>query len=66
MGFEGYREVNAAMHHTMGLLRSGLERTGKFVLVSAADGALPLVAFHLKDDPERTFDEFHVADRLRM
>jgi hypothetical protein len=24
------------------------------------------VAFHLKDDPGRSYDEFHVADRLRM
>jgi glutamate decarboxylase len=30
------------------------------------DAGLPLVAFHLKDDPKRSYDEFHIAERLRM
>lgn len=41
---------------------------GAFEVISAEDG-LPLVAFHLKDDPagkQRSYDEFHVAERLRM
>lgn len=24
------------------------------------------MAFHLKDDPNRSYDEFHIAERLRM
>lgn len=34
--------------------------------VISSDQGLPLVAFHLKDDPDRSYDEFHVAERLRM
>jgi hypothetical protein len=47
------------------LLLQGLLDMGLFEIISAGDG-LPLVAFHLKDDPERKYDEFHVAERLRM
>lgn len=34
--------------------------------VVSSDCGLPLVAFHLKDDPARSFDEFHISERLRM
>ncbi|GBF92913.1 glutamate decarboxylase [Raphidocelis subcapitata] len=67
MGFEGYREVNLHMLNSMRLLVAGLKKMGAWVIVSS-DKGLPLVAFHLKDLPGggRGYDEFHVADRLRM
>lgn len=43
----------------------GLLDTGMFEVISSSDG-LPLVAFHLKEQPDRSYDEFHVAERLRM
>lgn len=65
-GFIGYREINKAMQHTAFLLRAGLAKLGAFEIVSAEHG-LPLVAFHLRDTPGgRGYDEFHIADRLRM
>lgn len=39
-------------HTCMQVLREGIERTGHFDVISPDDG-LPLVAFHLKDDPNR-------------
>lgn len=66
MGFEGYAEVNKHMLRTMDLLSEGLEKLGVFEIISAK-GGLPLVAFHLKDgDGSRQYDEFQIADRLRM
>lgn len=64
MGFEGYKEVNKHMLATTALLRDGLLNLGLFEVISTSDG-LPLVTFHLKDDPDRTYDEFQIADRLR-
>ena len=46
------------------VLRTGIERLG-FVIISSNPG-LPLVTFHLSDDPRRGYDEFQIADRLRM
>jgi glutamate decarboxylase len=46
-------------------VRQGLLDMGMFDIISGDDG-LPLVAFHLKDNPQRKYDEFHVAERLRM
>lgn len=66
MGFEGYREVNIHMLNSMNSLAAGLKKMGHWEIVSGDEG-LPLVAFHLKDVPGgRTYNEFDVADRLRM
>jgi len=43
----------------------GLLDMGTFEVISSTEG-LPLVAFHLKEQPDRSYDEFHVAERLRM
>lgn len=64
-GREGYKAINKAMYNVMKQLSKGLVQMGMFEIISATDG-LPLVAFHLKDDPDRQFDEFHIAERLRM
>ncbi|KAI8465488.1 MAG: glutamate decarboxylase [Monoraphidium minutum] len=65
LGFSGYSEVNKHMLHSMQVLAAGLTAMGVFEIISS-DKGLPLVAFHLKDDPDRGFDEFGVAERLRM
>lgn len=65
LGFEGYREINKHMLRTADVLVEGLRKLGVFEVISSAEG-LPLVAFHLKDDESRTYDEFYIADRLRM
>lgn len=44
------------------VLKDGLEKTGKFNIVSKDDG-VPLVAFSLKDNSR--FNEFQVSDLLR-
>lgn len=44
------------------VLKEGLEKTGKFVIVSKDEG-VPLVAFSLKDN--RRHDEFEVSEILR-
>ena len=44
------------------VLKEGLERTGRFTIVSKDDG-VPLVAFTLKDHSH--FNEFQVSDLLR-
>lgn len=44
------------------VLKEGLEKTGRFNIVSKDDG-VPLVAFTLKD--HNHFDEFQVSDMLR-
>lgn len=44
------------------VLKEGLERTGRFDIVSK-DNGVPLVAFSLKDN--RRHDEFEVSDMLR-
>ena len=58
--------ARARPHPKPQALAAGLEATGAFTIISDGAGGLPLVAFHLKDDPGRGFDEFHVAERLRM
>lgn len=44
------------------VLREGLEKTGRFNIVSKDEG-VPLVAFSLKDNSSHT--EFEVSDMLR-
>ena len=65
LGFAGYKAVCEHMLSTRDALIKGLEGMGVFEIISDAEG-LPLVAFHLKDDGDRGYDEFHIADRLRM
>nr|ADQ43188.1 glutamate decarboxylae 4 [Schrenkiella parvula] len=62
LGFEGYRNVMDNCRENMMVLRQGLEKTGRFNIVSKEDG-VPLVAFSLKDSSRH--DEFEVAETLR-
>lgn len=49
-------------HENAMVLKEGLEKTGRFNIVSKDDG-VPLVAFSLKDNSRH--DEFEVAEMLR-
>ncbi|KAG2553510.1 glutamate decarboxylase 1-like [Panicum virgatum] len=61
-GFEGYRNIMENCHENAMLLKRGLERTGRFDIVSKDEG-VPLVAFSLKDRSRH--DEFEISDMLR-
>ncbi|KAH7570791.1 hypothetical protein JRO89_XS05G0190900 [Xanthoceras sorbifolium] len=62
LGFEGYRNVMENCHENAMVLKQGLEKTGRFNIVSK-DHGVPLVAFSLKDN--KFHDEFEVAEMLR-
>ncbi|KAF7045350.1 hypothetical protein CFC21_054462 [Triticum aestivum] len=61
-GFEGYRNIMENCQENAMVVKEGLERTGRFNIVSKDQG-VPLVAFSLKDHTRH--DEFEVSDMLR-
>ncbi|KAG8076550.1 hypothetical protein GUJ93_ZPchr0006g40947 [Zizania palustris] len=61
-GFEGYRNIMENCHENAMVLKEGLEKTGRFNIVSKDEG-VPLVAFSLKDRSRH--DEFEISDMLR-
>jgi glutamate decarboxylase len=63
LGRSGYRAVVDAMMDNARYLNERLEATGRFEVMNPGL-AEPVVTFRLKDT--RIFDEYHVADRLRM
>jgi glutamate/tyrosine decarboxylase-like PLP-dependent enzyme len=65
LGFDGYRAVCAHMLSNTRMLEDGIRKLGVFEIISSHKG-IPLVTFHLKDDPDRSYDEFAVAERLRL
>lgn len=62
LGHEGYRNVMENCRENMLVLKEGLEKTGRFNVVSK-DNGVPLVAFSLKDNSRH--NEFEVSDLLR-
>ncbi|KAG5240573.1 glutamate decarboxylase family protein [Salix suchowensis] len=62
LGYEGYRNVMDNCHENAMVLKEGLEKTGRFKIVSK-DNGVPLVAFSLKD--KAGHDEFEIAETLR-
>ncbi|KAB5560813.1 hypothetical protein DKX38_005770 [Salix brachista] len=62
LGYEGYRNIMENCRDNMLVLKQGLEKTGKFNIVSK-DNGVPLVAFSLKDNS--CHNEFEVSDMLR-
>ncbi|GAU22449.1 hypothetical protein TSUD_123350 [Trifolium subterraneum] len=62
LGYEGYKNVMENCRDNMIVLKEGLEKMGRFNIVSKDDG-VPLVAFTLKD--HTNFDEFQISDLLR-
>ncbi|PHT82340.1 Glutamate decarboxylase 1 [Capsicum annuum] len=62
LGYEGYKNVMENCEENARVLREGLEKTGKFNIVSKEIG-VPLVAFSLKDNSRH--NEFEISDHLR-
>lgn len=62
MVYQGYKNIMENCRENMIVLKEGLEKTGRFNIVSTDDG-VPLVAFSLKDNSRH--NEFEVADYLR-
>ncbi|KHN39493.1 Glutamate decarboxylase 1 [Glycine soja] len=62
LGYEGYKMVMENCRDNMTVLKEGLEKTGRFEIVSK-DIGVPLVAFTLKDHTH--FNEFQISDMLR-
>ncbi|XP_060186552.1 glutamate decarboxylase isoform X1 [Lycium barbarum] len=62
LGFEGYKNVMENCQENARVLREGLEKTGRFKIVSKEIG-VPLVAFSLKDNSKH--DEFEISETLR-
>ncbi|KAI3458563.1 hypothetical protein Pfo_015226 [Paulownia fortunei] len=62
LGFEGYKNVMENCRENAMVLKEGLEKTGRFNIVSK-DNGVPLVAFSLKDNS--LHNEFEVSEMLR-
>ncbi|XP_006352388.1 glutamate decarboxylase [Solanum tuberosum] len=62
LGHEGYKNVMENCQENARVLREGLEKTGRFDIVSKEVG-VPLVAFSLKDNSKH--DEFEISETLR-
>uniref|UniRef100_A0A0A0KPU6 Glutamate decarboxylase n=1 Tax=Cucumis sativus TaxID=3659 RepID=A0A0A0KPU6_CUCSA len=62
LGYEGYRNVMQNCHDNAMVLKEGVEKTGRFRIVSK-DMGVPVVAFSLKDRSRH--DEFKVSEMLR-
>ncbi|KAL5125289.1 Glutamate decarboxylase 1 [Glycine soja] len=62
LGYEGYKMVMENCNDNMAVLKEGLEKTGRFEIISK-DIGVPLVAFTLKDHTH--FNEFQISDMLR-
>jgi len=62
LGYEGYQNVMENCRENALVLKQGLEKTGRFNIVSK-DNGVPLVAFSLKDNSYHS--EFEVSDMLR-
>ncbi|KAJ6402334.1 hypothetical protein OIU84_014426 [Salix udensis] len=63
LGYEGYRNIMENCRDNMLVLKQGLEKTGKFNIVSK-DNGVPLVAFSLKDNS--CHNEFEHVTVLRV
>ncbi|KAH6803743.1 glutamate decarboxylase [Perilla frutescens var. frutescens] len=62
LGHEGYRNIMENCQENAMVLKEGLEKTGRFNIVSK-DHGVPLVAFSLKDSSRH--NEFEISDVLR-
>ncbi|KAI7740182.1 hypothetical protein M8C21_023469 [Ambrosia artemisiifolia] len=62
LGFEGYKDVMNNCNGNVMVLKEGLEKTGRFNIISK-DIGVPLLAFSLKDSSRYTV--FHISESLR-
>nr|XP_043634025.1 glutamate decarboxylase 5-like [Erigeron canadensis] len=62
LGFEGYKQIMENCRENTRVLREGLEKTGRFNIISK-DIGVPLLAFSLKDSSRYTV--FDISESLR-
>ena len=64
-GFDGYKAIHDKTHKVALYLAKEIEKTGLFKMIN--DGSqLPIVCYQLKDDPNREWTLYDLADRLLM
>ncbi|KAJ1338434.1 glutamate decarboxylase [Microdochium nivale] len=66
LGRKGYHAIMSNLTKTADYLSASLEEQGFIIMSKKSGQGLPLVAFRLKDDPKRFYDEFALAHQLRM
>jgi len=66
LGRKGYHAIMSNLTRTADYLAASLEDQGFIIMSKKSGQGLPLVAFRLKEDPEREYDEFALARQLRM
>lgn len=65
LGYNGYREIHESTRDVAGYLSKELENTGMFYIYN--DGYnLPIVCYRLKEDKDRKWNLYELADRLLM
>ncbi|KAL1966240.1 hypothetical protein VTN77DRAFT_4792 [Rasamsonia byssochlamydoides] len=65
LGKRGYRSIMLNLTRTADYLASQLKALGFIIMSKGRGHGLPLVAFRLKPDPDRFYDEFAIAHQLR-
>lgn len=65
LGKKGYRSIMSNLTRTADYLSESLEALGYIIMSKKSGEGLPLVAFRLKPDQERGWDEFSLAHKLR-
>ncbi|EGO56717.1 glutamate decarboxylase [Neurospora tetrasperma FGSC 2508] len=66
LGKHGYRAIMSNLTRTADYLAESLAALGFIIMSQKSGQGLPLVAFRLKEDPDRTYDEFALAHQLRV
>ncbi|ORY56159.1 pyridoxal phosphate-dependent transferase [Pseudomassariella vexata] len=65
LGKKGYRAIMSNLTRTADYLSSALEALDYTIMSKKSGEGLPLVAFRLKEDADRNWDEFALAHKLR-
>jgi glutamate decarboxylase len=65
LGKHGYRAIMSNLTRTADYLSDSLSALGFIIMSKKSGGGLPLVAFRMAPDDDRTYDEFALAHNLR-
>ncbi|KAK3397435.1 pyridoxal phosphate-dependent transferase [Sordaria brevicollis] len=66
LGKHGYRCIMSNLTRTADYLAESLAALGFIIMSKKSGEGLPLVAFRLKEDADRNYDEFALAHQLRV
>ncbi|KAK0634491.1 pyridoxal phosphate-dependent transferase [Bombardia bombarda] len=66
LGKHGYRAIMSNLTRTADYLSDSLAQLGFIIMSKKSGEGLPLVAFRLKPDENRNYDEFALAHQLRV